>query len=250
MNEIESEVEGRIVEILVENEEPVESGRPLFSSNRCDLLAAFSHELGGFGVLESAGCQQRRNRAPGDPRLARARDQVGRHYSEADRDALHMWAADEAYCVGPGPSSRSYLHIPNDYRASAVLAGVDAIHPGYGYLAERANSRRSARHTASSSSVRRRRHRKDGGQGAGPKRAMADAGVPVIPGSLDPVEDATRRWPWPRDRLSRHDQGGRRRGRQRDAGGARPGGPLRCWSLRERGAGGLRQRCALHRKLD
>ncbi len=59
-------------------------------------------------------------------------------YSEADRDALHVWAADEAFCVGPGPSARSYLHIPNII-SSAVLAGVDAIHPGYGYLAERAD---------------------------------------------------------------------------------------------------------------
>src|SRR5690606_8919596 len=57
-------------------------------------------------------------------------------YSEADRDSLHVRFADEAVCVGPAPSARSYLNIPNILSA-AVLTEVDAIHPGYGYLAER-----------------------------------------------------------------------------------------------------------------
>ena len=59
-------------------------------------------------------------------------------YSEADRDALHVRLADQAFCVGPGPSAQSYLNIPNIISA-AVLTGVDAIHPGYGYLSERAD---------------------------------------------------------------------------------------------------------------
>ncbi len=54
-------------------------------------------------------------------------------YSEADRESLHVLLADEAYCVGPAPSAQSYLNIPN-IMSTAVLAGVDAIHPGYGYL--------------------------------------------------------------------------------------------------------------------
>jgi acetyl-CoA carboxylase biotin carboxylase subunit len=58
-------------------------------------------------------------------------------YSEADQDSLHVHYADEAFCVGPAPGNRSYLNIPNIISA-ATIAGVDAIHPGYGFLAENA----------------------------------------------------------------------------------------------------------------
>lgn len=58
-------------------------------------------------------------------------------YSEADKDSLHVKYADEAFCIGPAPSNRSYLNIPNII-SSALVAGVDAIHPGYGFLAENA----------------------------------------------------------------------------------------------------------------
>jgi acetyl-CoA carboxylase biotin carboxylase subunit len=56
-------------------------------------------------------------------------------YSTVDRNALHVQLADEAVCVGEAPSSRSYLHIPN-ILAAATSRGADAIHPGYGFLAE------------------------------------------------------------------------------------------------------------------
>ena len=58
-------------------------------------------------------------------------------YSEADQEALHVRLADEAVCVGPPSSARSYLNIPNIISA-ALLTGAEAIHPVYGYLAERA----------------------------------------------------------------------------------------------------------------
>ncbi|MCI0489525.1 MAG: acetyl-CoA carboxylase biotin carboxylase subunit [Blastocatellia bacterium] len=58
-------------------------------------------------------------------------------YSEADRDSLHVRFADEAFCIGPPPSSKSYLNIPQVISAAEV-ANVDAIHPGYGFLAENA----------------------------------------------------------------------------------------------------------------
>jgi acetyl-CoA carboxylase biotin carboxylase subunit len=58
-------------------------------------------------------------------------------FSEADRESLHVKHADEAYCVGPGPVARSYLNIPNIISA-ALISGADAIHPGYGFLAENA----------------------------------------------------------------------------------------------------------------
>ena len=59
-------------------------------------------------------------------------------YSEADRDSLPVRVADERICIGPGPSSKSYLHIPNIISA-ALLTGSDAIHPGYGFLSENAS---------------------------------------------------------------------------------------------------------------
>src|SRR5689334_23453857 len=58
-------------------------------------------------------------------------------YSEADRHSLHVRFADEAICIGPAKSSRSYLDIPAVISA-AEITNVDAIHPGYGFLSENA----------------------------------------------------------------------------------------------------------------
>ncbi len=58
-------------------------------------------------------------------------------FSEADRASLHVRNADRSFCVGPGPVARSYLNIPNIISA-ALISGADAIHPGYGFLAENA----------------------------------------------------------------------------------------------------------------
>jgi len=59
-------------------------------------------------------------------------------YSEADKEALHVLHADEAVCIGKAPSNQSYLRIPNILSACEIT-GADAIHPGYGFLAENAN---------------------------------------------------------------------------------------------------------------
>ena len=56
-------------------------------------------------------------------------------YSEADKDCLHTMLADEKICIGPGPATESYLSIPNIISACEAT-GADAIHPGYGFLAE------------------------------------------------------------------------------------------------------------------
>src|SRR5579862_3323802 len=59
-------------------------------------------------------------------------------YSDADRGALHVQMADEAFCVGPAQARDSYLNVPNII-STAELLNVDAIHPGYGFLAENAH---------------------------------------------------------------------------------------------------------------
>lgn len=109
-------------------------------------------------------------------------------YSEADRDSLHVRLADEAYCVGPAPSNRSYLNIPNIVSA-AIIAGVDAIHPGYGYLAERADFAEICRShdivfIGPPPEVIERM-----GDKAAARQAMKEAGIPLIPGSDGAVAD-------------------------------------------------------------
>ena len=61
-------------------------------------------------------------------------------YSEADRDSLHTLLADEAICIGPAPSTKSYLNM-EQILAATVAMGAEAIHPGFGFLSENANSR-------------------------------------------------------------------------------------------------------------
>jgi acetyl-CoA carboxylase, biotin carboxylase subunit len=103
-------------------------------------------------------------------------------FSEIDRDALHVQNADEAYCVGPGPASRSYMNIPNIISA-AEIAGADAVHPGYGFLAENARfAEICADHGLtfigpSPDAIRRM------GDKASAKRIMREARVAITPGS-------------------------------------------------------------------
>jgi len=107
-------------------------------------------------------------------------------YSEADRDALHVRLADEAYCVGPAPSAKSYLNIPN-IMSTAVLAGVDAIHPGYGYLSEQAHFAEICESHGikfigpAAHSIERM------GDKAAARETVRQVGVPTLPGSNGPV---------------------------------------------------------------
>jgi acetyl-CoA carboxylase, biotin carboxylase subunit len=114
-------------------------------------------------------------------------------FSEADRDALHVRLADEAFCVGPPQAARSYLNIPNIISA-AEITGVDAIHPGYGFLSENAGfAEICASHgfkfigpPAAAIALM--------GDKASAKRRMQEAGVPVVPGSgiIESDEQARR----------------------------------------------------------
>src|SRR5437667_12145044 len=63
-------------------------------------------------------------------------------YSEADRGSLHLSAADEAYLIGPGPATESYLNQER-LLETVARAGAEAVHPGYGFLAQNADSARA-----------------------------------------------------------------------------------------------------------
>jgi acetyl-CoA carboxylase biotin carboxylase subunit len=116
-------------------------------------------------------------------------------YSEADRNALHVRFADEAICIGPPRSSDSYLNIPQVISA-AEIANVDAIHPGYGFLSENANFAEvcEASHITfigpTPEAIRLM------GEKDRARQAMAEAGLPIIPGSpgVVPDEDAARQF--------------------------------------------------------
>jgi acetyl-CoA carboxylase, biotin carboxylase subunit len=107
-------------------------------------------------------------------------------YSESDRDALHVRLADEAVCIGPSAPSESYLNVPR-IMSAAEITGCDAIHPGYGFLSERAHFAEICESHGvtfigpSSESIRLM------GDKAKAREVMKSAGVPVVPGSDGPV---------------------------------------------------------------
>ena len=103
-------------------------------------------------------------------------------YSKADEDSLHVRFADEAVCVGPAPSAESYLKIPNII-AAAEITNADAVHPGYGFLAENANFSKICAENGIKFIGASPRMIKNMGDKASAKETMKKAGVPTIPGS-------------------------------------------------------------------
>jgi len=110
-------------------------------------------------------------------------------YSEADREALHVRYADEAYCIGPAPSTESYL-VVDKLLEVAARAGADAVHPGYGFLSERSHFATAVSNAglvwigpppAAIDSM---------GDKVTARGLMSKAGVPVVPGTPDAIEKA------------------------------------------------------------
>jgi acetyl-CoA carboxylase biotin carboxylase subunit len=109
-------------------------------------------------------------------------------YSEADRDSLHLRYADETVCIGPAPSTESYLNIPA-LIAAAEIADVEAIHPGYGFLSENEHFAE----VCQSCNIKFIGPSPDAiskcGDKVAAKKLAREAGVPCVPGSDGPVED-------------------------------------------------------------
>lgn len=103
-------------------------------------------------------------------------------YSQADAEALHVSLATEAYCIGPAQSAKSYLSIPAII-STAMLCGADAIHPGYGFMAERADfvdicSQHGIKFIGPTSDAMRKM-----GDKATARKTMIEHNVPVTPGT-------------------------------------------------------------------
>jgi acetyl-CoA carboxylase biotin carboxylase subunit len=115
-------------------------------------------------------------------------------YSTADRDSLHVRFADEAVCIGAAPSKESYLNIPR-IMAAAEITNADAIHPGYGFLAENAEFSKNCEEYGIKFIGADAQMINQMGDKATAKETMKKAGVPTIPGSdglLSSIEEGKK----------------------------------------------------------
>ena len=126
-------------------------------------------------------------------RVIRACRELGIHtvavYSEADRESLHVRFADDDVCIGPAPSRSSYLNIPR-LIAAAEITGADAIHPGYGFLAENAEFAEICKASNITFIGPTPDQIRQMGDKASARRLAKEAGVPTVPGSQGILADA------------------------------------------------------------
>ena len=125
-------------------------------------------------------------------------------YSEADAESLHVRHADESVCIGPPMSARSYLNI-EAIVAAARKAGAEAVHPGYGYLAENADFARACEDADLVFIGPTPRNLDLAGDKIEAKRLIHEAGVPIVPSSPGPlrsIEEAVVAFASVRTRMS------------------------------------------------
>ena len=112
-------------------------------------------------------------------------------YSEADKDSLHTLLADEAICIGPAPSSESYLNMERTIAATVAMK-AEAIHPGFGFLSENARFAELCEKCnivfigPSAEIINKMGNKSEA------RKTMMEAGVPVVPGTKEPVYDAAK----------------------------------------------------------
>ncbi|MEO8637060.1 MAG: acetyl-CoA carboxylase biotin carboxylase subunit [Gemmatimonadales bacterium] len=109
-------------------------------------------------------------------------------YSEADRESLHVRFADDDVCIGPPPSRQSYLRMPH-LIAAAEITGADAIHPGYGFLAENAEFADTCKASGIAFIGPTGDQIRQMGDKATAKRLAQAAGVPTVPGTPGTIQD-------------------------------------------------------------
>ena len=119
-------------------------------------------------------------------------------YSEADRGSLHVRYADEALCIGPPRSTESYLNVSRMISA-AEITDVDAIHPGYGFLAEDASFAEVCEVSGITFIGPKADQIRLMGDKARARRAVKEAGLPVLPGSDEPLESVEEAHRWAND---------------------------------------------------
>src|SRR5690242_18538182 len=119
-------------------------------------------------------------------------------FSEADRESLHVRFADDDVCIGPAPARQSYLNIPR-LIAAAEIAGADAIHPGYGFLAENAEFAETCIASNINFIGPTPQQIRVMGDKAAARKTMQDVGVPIVPGTPGPIEDSEEALKFARD---------------------------------------------------
>ena len=143
-------------------------------------------------------------------------------YSEADRDSLHTLLADEAICIGPAPSDKSYLNMEQILAAAAAMK-AEAIHPGFGFLSENAKfaelcEKCNIAFIGPSAEIIHRM-----GNKSEARKTMTEAGVPVVPGGAS-IHSGGSQKDGGRDRVSGDDKGFLRRRRKGNENLLRTGG--------------------------
>ena len=182
MNEIDSEYDGEIVNVYVENGQPVQYGERLFAIRTTVDGVRYRYMFKKILIA---------NRGEVALRIIYACRELGIKtvavYSEADENSLHVRFADEDVCIGPARSADSYLNVPAVISA-AEITGADAIHPGYGFLSESAYLAEVCeachiKFIGPDPQVIRLM-----GDKARARRVMKKAGVPILPGSDGPID--------------------------------------------------------------